>query len=164
MYQRILVPIDGSPTSDQGLAEAIKLAQLTGASLRLIYVMDSLIYASGFGVYGDYSGDLIVRMEEAGKQVLEDGSTRANAANLKVDSLLIDGLGIRVSEAVIQQAKDWSADLIVIGTHGRRGINRLLLGSDAEQIMRLAPVPVLLVRASEPVAKVDALSDAQSSK
>ena len=153
MYQRILVPIDGSTPSNQGLDEAIKLALLTGARLRLIHVLASQIYATGFGVYGDYSGDLIFRMEEAGKQVLEDGKTRATAANLEVDSLLIDGLGMRVSEAVIQQTKLWGADLIVIGTHGRRGVNRLLLGSDAEQIMRLAPVPVLLVRGLETIAK-----------
>jgi nucleotide-binding universal stress UspA family protein len=50
---------------------------------------------------------------------------------------------------VIEQAKAWGADLIVIGTHGRRGVGRLLLGSDAEQIVRMAPVPVLLVRAPE---------------
>ena len=164
MYQRILVPIDGSTPSNQGLNEAIKLALLTGARLRLIHVMGSLIYATGFGVDGDYNGDLILRMEEAGKQVLEDGKTRATAAKLEVDSLLIDGLGMRVSEAVIQQTKEWGADLIVIGTHGRRGANRLLLGSDAEQIMRLAPVPVLLVRTPEATAKDYVASQAQSSK
>ena len=60
MYQRILVPIDGSTPSNQGLNEAIKLALLTGARLRLIHVMGSLIYATGFGVYGDYNGDLIL--------------------------------------------------------------------------------------------------------
>jgi len=71
---------------------------------------------------------------------------------------------MRVSEAVIQQTKEWGADLIVIGTHGRRGANRLLLGSDAEQIMRLAPVPVLLVRTPEATAKDYVASQAQSSK
>ncbi len=157
MYQRILVPIDGSPTSDQGLDEAIKLSKLTGASLRLIHVLDPLTFATGFEPYAVYAGDLIPRMEEVGNQVLQQGKERAQAAGVKADSLLFDGLAARVSETVIQQAKDWGADLIVIGTHGRRGVGRFVMGSDAEQIVRLAPVPVLLVRAPEAKAQADAV-------
>ena len=52
----------------------------------------------------------------------------------------------RVCDVVVEQAKEFGADLIVLGTHGRRGVSRLLVGSDAEQIVRVAPVPVLLVR------------------
>ena len=155
MYQRILVPIDGSPTSDKGLDEAIKLSKLTGASLRLIHVLDPLTFATGFEPYAVYAGDLIPRMEEVGNQVLQQGKERAQAAGVKADSLLFDGLAARVSETVIQQAKDWGADLIVIGTHGRRGVGRFVMGSDAEQIVRLAPVPVLLVRAPEAKAQTD---------
>lgn len=149
MYQRILVPIDGSATSNQGLDEAIKLAKLTGASLRLLYVMDTWSVATGFEPYGVYVADVIPRMKEAGEQLLAQAKTRVQEQAVKVDSLLLDSLATRVSEAVIEQAKAWGADLIVIGTHGRRGVGRLLLGSDAEQIVRMAPVPVLLVRAPE---------------
>ena len=156
MYQRILVPIDGSPTSNQGLDEAVKLSKLTGASLRLIHVLDPLTFATGFEPYAVYAGDLIPRMEEAGKQILEQGKARAQAAGVKVDSFLFDGLAARVSETVIQAAKDWNADLIVIGTHGRRGVGRFVMGSDAEQIVRVAPVPVLLVRAPEAKGQAEA--------
>jgi nucleotide-binding universal stress UspA family protein len=65
-----------------------------------------------------------------------------------VDSVLDDTLGGRISDRVLAQAQQWPAQLIVIGTHGRRGVGRLLLGSDAEQVLRQAPVPVLLVRAA----------------
>ncbi len=148
MYQRILVPIDGSATANLGLEEAIKLSKLTGASLRLIHVLDPLTFATGFEPYAVYAGDLIPRMEEMGKQILEQGKAQAKAAGVTVDSLLFDGLAARVSETVIEAAKDWGADLIVIGTHGRRGVGRFVMGSDAEQIMRAAPVPVLLIRAA----------------
>ena len=155
MYQRILVPIDGSSTSNRGLDEAIKLAKLTGASLRLIHVIDVLSFATGFEVYAAYANDVIPRIKEAGKQVLEQGRIRVEANGVKVDSLLFDSLVAPVSDTVVEQAKAWGADLIVIGTHGRRGVGRFLLGSDAEQIMRIAPVPVLLVRAPEAVGQTE---------
>ena len=149
MYQRILVPVDGSSTSTRGLDEAIKLAKLTGASLRLIHVVDPLTFATGFELYGAYAGNVIPLMKEAGEKILEQARTLVAASGVKVDTLLFDSLATRVSDTVVEQAKAWDADLIVIGTHGRRGVKRLMLGSDAEQIVRMAPVPVLLVRAPE---------------
>ena len=149
MYQRILVPIDGSTTSNQGLDEAIKLAKLTGASLRVIHVVDALTFATGSELYGGFASDVIPQMREAGEQIVEKARTRVKEQGVKVDSLLFDSLSTRVSDIVVDQAKAWDADLIVIGTHGRRGVKRLMLGSDAEQIVRMAPVPVLLVRAPE---------------
>ena len=156
MYQRILVPVDGSSTSTRGLDEAIELAKLTGANLRLIHVVDALTFATGSELYGAYAGDLIPKMREFGEQILEDARTRVQKRGVKVDSLLIDHLPNRLSDTVVEQARDWGADLIVIGTHGRRGVGRMLLGSDAEQIVRTAPVPVLLVRAAGVEGKVKA--------
>jgi nucleotide-binding universal stress UspA family protein len=156
VYQRILVPVDGSTTSTRGLDEAIELAKLTGANLRLIHVVDALTFATGSELYGAYAGDLIPKMREFGEQILEDARTRVQKRGLKVDSLLIDYLPNRLSDIVAEQARDWGADLIVIGTHGRRGVGRMLLGSDAEQIVRTAPVPVLLVRAPEVDGKAEA--------
>jgi len=149
MYQRILVPVDGSATSDKGLDEAIKLAKLTGASLRLIHVVDVMMFANGFETYGAFADDVVPRMQEVGEKLVEQARSRVAAAGVKVDSVLFDTLALRVSDAVNEQARAWGADLIVIGTHGRRGVGRFLLGSDAEQILRTAPVPVLLVRAPE---------------
>jgi len=66
-----------------------------------------------------------------------------------VDALTIECFAKRPCDVIVEQATQWPADLIVIGTHGRRGVNRMLLGSDAEQVARMAPVPVLLVRSAE---------------
>lgn len=146
MYQRILVPVDGSPTSDKGLDEAVKLARLTGAELRLVHVVDQLSFASGLDPYGAYAGDLITSLRETGEGVLAQAKSRVETLGIKVESRLFDNFANRVSDMVIEEARDWGADLIVIGTHGRRGISRWMLGSDAEQIVRMAPVPVLLIR------------------
>lgn len=149
MYQRILVPTDGSTTSGAGLDEAVKLARLTGAELRLVHVVDQLTFANGLDPYGAYAGDLITSMRETGEGILAQARAKVEAQGIKVESKLFDNFAGRVSDMVVDEAKTWGADLIVIGTHGRRGITRWMLGSDAEQIVRAAPVPVLLIRASE---------------
>lgn len=149
MYQRILVPIDGSATSACGLDEAIKLAKLTGANLRLIHVVDALTMTTGMLPSAHYADEVPPEKKKIGEQILEHARARVAANDVKVETFLFDSLLPRVSETVIEQAKAWNADLIVIGTHGRRGVGRMLLGSDAEQIVRMAPVPVLLVRAPE---------------
>jgi len=146
MYQRILVPIDGSPTSNRGLDEATALAKLTGGRLRLIHAVDELTYATGFETYAAYAADVIPAMKKAGEELLKRGKQRAEGQGVAVDAVLLEGQGVRLSDMVIEHAQSWKADLIVIGTHGRRGVRRLLLGSDAEQILRLSSVPVLLVR------------------
>ena len=78
--------------------------------------------------------------------------TAVQGAGVAVDTVLLDKLGQRLGAAVANSAKHWNADLIVVGTHGRRGLGRLLMGSGAEQIIRQAPAPVLVVRAADPVS------------
>lgn len=148
MYQRILVPIDGSATSDKGLDEAVKLARLTGAELLLVHVVDQLTFSAGLDPYGAYAGDLITSMREAGEAILAKAKAKVQEQGIKVDTRLDDNFTSRVSELIAEEARNWGADLIVIGTHGRRGVSRWMLGSDAEQIVRMAPTPVLLIRAA----------------
>ncbi|VTU22004.1 universal stress protein [Variovorax sp. RA8] len=149
MYQRILVPIDGSATSLRGLDEALRLSKLTGAKLRLVHVVDELKYVTGFETFATYSGDVVPLMAEAGRKILEQGRERAQRAGIDAESALFTSVAGRVSEIVVDQAKVWNADLIVIGTHGRHGVARAFLGSDAEQVLRMAPIPVLLVNAGQ---------------
>jgi nucleotide-binding universal stress UspA family protein len=149
MYQKILVPVDGSSTSNQGLDEAVKLAKLTGASLRLLHVVDELVFATGFESGAVYTADMIPLMREAGETILREAKGRAEASGVKADTQLFEGMALRLCDIVVRQVQEWGADLIVIGTHGRRGVGRLLLGSDAESVLRTATVPVLLVRAVE---------------
>ena len=146
MYQRILVPIDGSPTSARGLSEAVRLGQLIGARLRLIHVIDELSFALGASEGGTMTGDILSLLREAGAAILTQGAASVKAAGLEVDTVLKDSFAGRVCDLVVAEAAAWPADLIVLGTHGRRGIGRLFMGSDAENIVRSAQTPVLLLR------------------
>ena len=148
MYQRILVPYDGSATSSRGLDEAIRLASLTGASIRLLHMIDVLLFATGFESGAVYVGEVIPYMRQAGEAILQEGQSRVARAGVKVETTLVDSITTRLCDAVNEQVDTWGADLVVIGTHGRRGVGRLLLGSDAERIVRTARVPVLLIRAA----------------
>lgn len=153
MYQRILVPVDGSPTSQRGLDEAIRLAQVMKGRLRLIHVIDELSFALAMDAYSGYSGDWLGVLREAGKRVLDDAKAIAETAGVDTETMLCDSFEGSVHEQVTAEAAKWPAELIVIGTHGRRGVGRLVLGSSAEHILRFAPVPVLLVRAPETESK-----------
>ena len=149
MYQRILVPIDGSPTSDRGLEEAIVIARMTGGSIRLLHVLDELVFASGFETGATYMTTVLPALRQRSERILAAGRERVAAAAVAVETQPVECFARRPSDVIVEQATQWPADLIVLGTHGRRGVNRLMLGSDAEQVLRMAPVPVLLVRLSE---------------
>jgi len=148
MYRKILVSVDGSTTSKKALTEAIRMASYAGGrcELRLIHVLDEMAYFTGFDPYGAQSGDLIRVMRQAGEKVLAEALAIALSAGVTADTLLIDRFGERLGETVAQEATKWKADLLVVGTHGRRRLGRMFLGSGAEQIIRLAPMPVKVVR------------------
>ena len=145
LFKKILVPVDGSNTSNKALDYALKMAQTEQAEVRLIYCIDELSLLNSH----EYSGEIIQLARESGHTILQKGLALAQAAKVKADTRLIDRVGQRLGESVADAAGDWGADLIVLGTHGRRGIGRVLLGSGAEQVMRMAPVPVLMVRGSD---------------
>lgn len=149
MYTKILVPVDGSATSNLGVAEAIKLAKLTGASLKFLHAIDMLSLSLTPEISMAASPTLFEMLRQGGQDILSRATADAAKAGVPSESTLVDTLSGRVCDLVVDEATKWGADLIVIGTHGRRGVGRLLLGSDAEQVSRLSPVPVLLVRAKE---------------
>ena len=147
MYKRILVAIDGTPVSQRGLEEAILLARSLGSSLRLVHVVNKTPWISP-GVDQSLLQHLIDDLRGTGECILHDAEAAARGAGLSVDCRLIEALGAEAGEYIVEETVSWPADLIVCGTHGRRGVRRLLLGSDAEHIVRSSPVPVLLIRAS----------------
>lgn len=155
MYQRILVPFDASPTSNRGLDEAIQVAKLTHGRIRLLHSIDEFLFSTGFESGAAFSADIIPMMKKAGEEVLQQGKERAEAQGIAAETVLLEGMAARLCDQVARAASDWGADLIVIGTHGRRGVRRMFLGSDAEQILRLAPVPVLLVRDRDAESRSD---------
>lgn len=147
MYERILVPVDGSETSKRGLREACRLAQEQGASLRCLFVIDEHYLASNYMGFM-YTPDLIDKLRDNGKEIPDEASEQARKSGVQVESVMRESAERRVSYKILDEAKTWAADLIVMGTHGRRGFSHLALGSDAELVVRDSPVPVLLVRAA----------------
>jgi len=152
IYQRILVPLDGSDTSRLGLQEAIRVAKLTQGRLRLFHVVDDLSFALAVDAYGGQSGDWLRTLRDLGTKLLAEGREVAESAGVQVEVALHESFNDKLPDAVAGEARRWPADLIVVGTHGRRGVGRLMLGSGAENILRSAPVPVLLVRPPEEAA------------
>jgi nucleotide-binding universal stress UspA family protein len=145
MYQKILVPVDGSATSTRGLQEAIKVARATGGVLRLVHVVNEYVLDDGYAP-AMYYERLIESFRENGRKVIANAEEVARRGGVEFTSTMLEVVGGRASDLIVEEAKQWRAELIVMGTHGRRGLKRLALGSDAELVLRTASVPVLLVR------------------
>jgi len=144
MYRRILVPVDGSPTAERGLREAIDLAG-QNARLVLLHVIDDypmLMQMSSMSAYED----LKQARRRLGEDMLARARSEAEEAGVQVDSVLREVVHSRPAEVIVEETVKAHCDLIVMGTHGRRGVSRLALGSEADLVIRISPVPVLLVR------------------
>lgn len=146
MYDKILVPVDGSETSNKALDEAVRMARLCNGQIRLLHIVGPMVQVSGYDLPLTYLNEVQDALMKAGEEVVAEAKERISEADLKLDTKVIESSVIRVSEVIIDHAQSWGADLIVIGTHGRRGVKRMVLGSDAEQVVRMSPIPVLLVR------------------
>jgi len=154
MYQHILVPVDGSPTSDGGLEEAIKLARVTGGRVRLLHVAGLMPLSMNAEGSGAWSSDVRRIVREGSEKILAKAKAKVEQGGIAVDAVLLGGSANRLVEHVADQVKTWGVDLIVLGTHGRGGLGRLLMGSLAEEVLRAATVPVLLVHALRPVTAI----------
>jgi nucleotide-binding universal stress UspA family protein len=149
MYKNILVAVDGSPTADRGLQHAVTLAAEQHASLTALYVLD--VYAAVSEMQMAYAGlyeQHLETMRRYGRQVLDKAATMAAAGGVEVKCVLRE-VGVARAADVIAEEAAKGFDLLVLGTHGRRGLRRLMLGSDAELVLRMATIPVLLVRSEE---------------
>jgi nucleotide-binding universal stress UspA family protein len=145
-YKRILVAVDGSAASNKGLREAIRLARAEQARLFIVHVVnafDAYAVAEGAGL----GTDLLATLRDNGKRVLARAQSLAERDAVRTSSVLRQVAGGSAADVIVREARKLGADLVVLGTHGRRGLRRLVLGSDAEQVVRTAPVPVLLARA-----------------
>jgi nucleotide-binding universal stress UspA family protein len=148
MYKHILAPIDGSAASQRGLQEAIALALDQHAALRLLFVVDASMASLDPSAVRAYDV-LCDALRQTGEAVLERGRQLALDAGTQAQTILRETTGHRVAAAIVTEAKKSECDLIVMGTHGRRGINQLVLGSDAEMVIKTSPVPVLLTRPAD---------------
>ena len=147
VYRRILVPVDGSSTSIAGLNEALRLAKNQKARIRLIHIVDErMIFSTAEA--GMNIEPVIDSLKSGGKRILERAAKLAAARGVRAETDMVENAASQVADVLVSRARRWRADLVVMGTHGRRGVNRLVLGSDAELVVRNSPVPVLLVRSA----------------
>lgn len=147
MYQQILVPIDGSATSKLALQEALKFAQQQNARLELVHVLEDIWYFDQDNLL-NYAA-LLESMRSSGEKILAQAQTLAQQVGITVETKLLEARGERIASIIVEEAKRWSAELIIIGTHGRSGFSRLLLGSITEGVVRTAHIPVLLIRCAQ---------------
>ncbi|AJG21298.1 universal stress protein [Cupriavidus basilensis] len=145
-YKKIVVAVDGSATSDLALAEAIRIAGTGGAQVLVLYVVDNGQLMFDVEYYDPTP--VLQALADSGERALAAAAQRLSAQGVPHETRLVtqQAVGGDIASAVNDAAAEWGADLIVIGTHGRRGVRRLVLGSVAESVIRQASVPVLLVR------------------
>lgn len=145
MYERILVPTDGSDPVQAAIERAINLALTYDASLHTVYVVDTAIGA------GAGAGPLTA-IEETGEAAIKDVMGQAEVADLGT----VEGSVARGAphQAIIDYVDEYDIDIVVMGTHGRSGLDRMLLGSVTEKVLRQSAVPVLAV--PSPGASTDA--------
>jgi nucleotide-binding universal stress UspA family protein len=149
MYRHLLIPVDGSDASRAGLREVVQIAGPDVSRLRLIHVIDSSVGRDSYdpGTVGD---TMIQASRDNGTVILAEAREVLAKYDLHAECILIESHGERVASRIVAQARDWPADLIIMGSHGRRGLARAVMGSDAAEVFRESPVPVLLVRAVYP--------------
>ena len=149
MYTRILVPIDGSSVAERALDEAIALARHLGSTLHVFNVVDArMLVAEVLGYAAPEQ--LVEDWRIAGERLVPEAIKRARSQGVAAQGRVSCDPSLQVHEAILQEARSTAAELVVMGTHGRRGLTRLTLGSHAELVLRESPVPVLLVRAPGP--------------
>lgn len=147
MYQQILVAVDGSETSAHALEAALQLARDAGAKLQPLFVVD--VPLMSYDAPGYDPSYVRTALLEEGAHVIEDAVASMKRAGVQgppriAETDLADN---DIAHCILRAANDFKADVVVMGTHGRRGVRRLVLGSVAERFLRIAQCPVLMIPA-----------------
>ncbi len=151
MYKRILVPYDGSAPSRAGLREAMDLAFDSGATLVILHVVSELPLLMGGKADVNY-GEIAEILMKTGQGLAHEAAAMARKDGIKCETKVIDAGAMPVCDVIVEQIATQHCDLVSMGTHGRRGLKRLTLGSDAELVVRRSKVPVLLAKAEQAAA------------
>ncbi len=148
MYSKILVPLDGGKTSERALREAVSLAKLTRSRLTLLHVVDDYPMMVEMSAAIDF--DAVRRhLRMQGEEIVEQAKVKAAAEGVEADTSVTDITQGRVADAILKAVDSTHCELVVMGTHGRRGFSHMVMGSDAEAVVRQCKVPVLVVRQPE---------------
>lgn len=140
--RKIIVGVDFTPKTDRALRSALTLAEATGATVVLLHVVPSLAEIRSAS---DPDGGMSTSIE---RRLQEQAEILSTNVGLKVDYGVV--VGASAADEVIKYVETWGGDLIVAGTEGRKGLDRILIGSVAEQLVQRAPVPVLVVGPAVP--------------
>ena len=143
MYPKILVPMDGSEASTCALKEAIKLAKQQGSKLRILHIVKEPILDYGYES-GLRKADVVAALCQNGKNILNTAEVAARQQGLAPECVMFESVSGPAADVILDQAKQWPASLIVMGTHARHGFLRV--GSDTAQVLADTPVPVVFVR------------------
>jgi nucleotide-binding universal stress UspA family protein len=146
-YDEILLASDGSDAAVAAVEHALSLAEAFDATLHVVYVLDVAEHAPGQHDEGEHP-----KLVEAREDALEGPLERAEAAGVDATSVAVRRGGGDVGDALVAYADEHDVDLVVTGTHARSGLDRLIVGSVAEHLVRTAPVPVVTVRPDQPDA------------
>ena len=139
--KKILVPIDGSDYSNRAAEYAIGIAKAQGAEVVLVYVVDELVVDQFPG--GNERGNVEAELKSDGQRAVRYAESVLEKAGVKSTSMLLKG---RPFEQIVNTTKSFNIDLVVMGTYGRRGAERILIGSVAERVIEYSPCPVLVVK------------------
>lgn len=145
-FKKILVPVDFSDCSKQALADAIAIGEGMSAEVTVLHAYENPAYVLPMSGYVGPTADMLARLRDQLTDELEALADQAREKKLEAKTELIEGIPYKT---VVDFAKQWGADLIVMGTHGRTGLSHALTGSVAERVVRLAPCPVLVSRLRE---------------
>ena len=141
MYDRILLPTDGSRGTNRAIDQALELAAQTGAELHVLFVVEDLPYAPEM-----MDGEIEARLRVIGEEAIEEIRERAEDKDITLETAIEEGVPHR---SILEYTEENDVDLIVMGTQGRSGLDRYLLGSVAERVVRGSKAPVLTVRVGD---------------
>ncbi|ACV34705.1 universal stress protein [Accumulibacter sp.] len=152
MYKRIMVAVDESFMTSQVMEAAIELAKATGAQVAICHAIDETILAQRevAMMLPNSVGKTEARMRLGAEGFLDRLLQTVRSAGVEAEIKLVESEQKHVSDMLIDAAGEWQADLLVVGTHGRRGIERFFVGSVAERLVRKGQTSLLLVRGEEP--------------
>lgn len=151
MYAHILVAVDGSPASRTVTSHAYELASQLGARCTVLHVLDDVTIP-----FVNYGMEPYVNIEAVNPEVAEAQRTGAERLvadlartapdDVEVEAVVVEAAGRRIGESITVEARDRGVDLVVVGTHGHRGLSKVFVGSVADAVVRSADVPVTVVR------------------
>lgn len=149
MFKKLLVATDGSDLGNKALDTAIELARLSGGAITVLTATDPVATGIGSGGFGTIdAGAIVTRLEESyaaqAKTLLDEARAKVAAAGIGIETL--HAARQSGADAIIAVVTERGFDVVVMGSHGRRGIGRLLLGSQAAEVLSRSSVPVLIVK------------------